>query len=121
MANARTKTDACRGDTGSANAPMSSLAALAAGTVGANIAIVSQRDASGYRCAARFGAGAHLIECETFCRPLADDPAPLVTTDARSDDRLAGHANVIGGPFVSASPSVPGFDASPSTIGAICV
>ncbi len=100
---------------------MTSLAALAASAVGAEIAIVSQRDASGYRCAARFGAQAHLIECETFCEPLADNPAPIVTTDARSDARLGTHPNVIGAPYVAASLSVPVFSASQSTVGAICV
>ncbi len=100
---------------------MACLAALAASAVGAEIAIISQRDASGYRCAARFGAQAHLIECETFCRPLADKRAVLVTTDASRDGRLGGHQNVIGAPFVAASLSVPVLSASQATIGAICV
>ncbi len=121
MANAKCKTAGCKTEAGSANAPMSTLAALAATTVGAEIAIVSQRDGSAYRCAARFGLEAHKIECETFCRPMADDPAPLVTTDARGEARLACHANVMGAPFVQASLSVPVLDASQATIGAICV
>ena len=101
--------------------PLTNLAALASALLGAEITIISQRDALGYRCAARFGLHAHLIECETFCEPLASDPAPLITNDARLGTRLDAHPNVVGAPFVASSLSVPILSGSLGAVGAICV
>ena len=103
------------------NGALEDLAALAAALLGAEIAIISQRDAAGYRCAARFGTHAHLIEFETFCAPLANDPAPLLTTDTRLSARLAVHSNVAGAPHVASTLSVPILSGSLGAIGAVCV
>jgi PAS domain S-box-containing protein len=103
------------------NDPLASLAALASALLSAEIAIISQRDTSGYMCAARFGANAHLIECETLCEPLASDPAPLVTDDTRLSARLAAHPNVVGAPHVASSVSVPILSGSLGAAGAVCV
>jgi len=97
------------------------LAALASALIGADIAIISQRDAQGYRCAARFGAAAHLIECETFCAPLATNPAPLITNDTHENVRLRAHPNVVGAPQVASTLSVPILSGSLGVIGAVCV
>jgi PAS domain S-box-containing protein len=103
------------------NGPLANLAALASALLGADIAIVSQRDAAGYRCAARSGALAHLIECETFCEPLTSDPAPLITDDARLSARLGAHPNVVGAPFVASCLSVPILSGSLGAVGAVCI
>lgn len=101
--------------------PLPHLAALAAGLLGVEIAIISQRDARGYQCAARFGALSHLIDCETFCEPLATDPAPLITGNTLESTRLHAHPNVVGAPQVASTLSVPILSDPLGAVGAVCV
>ncbi|MBI3438833.1 MAG: response regulator [Proteobacteria bacterium] len=100
--------------------PLAHLAGLCATLLGADIAIICQRNALGYRCAARFGAGADLIVHEAFCEPFAHDLAPLTCHDARSCEPLSIHPNVAGAPHVASVLSVPISD-SLNAIGAVCI